>query len=84
MPNTRQTHPWVDTDIRCLTRRKQRAQKASRQAETSYLQKVVSEDQDKNPRRFWSYVKSRKQENESVSYLIDQEGFRQSESQKKA
>ena len=60
------------------------AQKASRQTEKTYLQKVVSEDLDKNPRRFWTYIKSRKQENEGVSSLIDQDGFLQSDSQKKA
>ena len=38
---------------------------------------------DKNPRRFWSYIKSRKQDNEGVSSLIDKDGFLQSDSQKK-
>ena len=37
------------------------AQKASRQTEKTYLQKVESEDLDKNPRRFWTYIKSRNQ-----------------------
>ena len=60
------------------------AQKASRQTKKTYLQKVVSEDLDKTPRRFWNYIKSRKQENEGVSSLIDQDGFLQSDSQKKA
>ena len=60
------------------------APKASRQTEKTYLQKVVSEDLDKNPRRFWNYIKSRKQENDGVSSLIDQDGFLQSDSQKKA
>ena len=41
-----------------------RAQNTSRQTEKTYLQKVVSEDLDKNPRRFWSYIKGRKQEKE--------------------
>ena len=61
-----------------------RAQNSSRQTERTYLQKVVSEDIDKNPRRFWSYIKSRKQENEGVSSLIDKDGFLQSDSQKKS
>ena len=61
-----------------------RAQNTSRQTERTYLQKVVSEDIDKNPRHFWSYIKSRKQENEGVSSLIDKDGFLQSDSQKKS
>ena len=61
-----------------------KAQTTSRQSERTYLQKVVSEDLDKNPRRFWSYIKSRKQENEGVSSLIDKDGFLQSDSQKKS
>ena len=60
-----------------------KAQTTSRQSERTYLRKVVSEDLDKNPRRFWSYIKSRKQENKGVSSLIDKDGFLQSDSQKK-
>ena len=60
------------------------AQKTSRQTERAYLQKVVSGDLDKNPRRFWSFIKIRKQENEGVSSLIDKDGFLQSDSQKKS
>ena len=61
-----------------------RAQTTSRQTERIYLQKVVSEDLDKNPRCFWSYIKRRKQENEGVSSLINKDGFLQSDSQKKS
>ena len=38
----------------------------------------------KNPTRFWSYTKGRKQENDGVSSLIDKDGFLQSDSQKKS
>ena len=37
------------------------AQKASRQTEKTYLQKVESDDLDKNPRRFWTSIKSKNQ-----------------------
>ena len=94
MSSTRQTHPWVDTKLRRLLRKKQRAhwrakkskkdkdwqrykrlqrstQQSSRMAEKSYMQDVVSEDMKTNPKRFFTYVKSRKQEAEGVSALMN-------------
>ena len=75
---TRKEKHWRYKDLQ------RRAQNTSRQTERTYLQKVVSEDIDKNPRRLWSYIKGRKQENDGVSSLIEKDGSLQSDSQKKS
>ena len=59
-------------------------QQSSRKAEKSYLHDVVSEDLKKNSKRFFTYVKSRKQEAEGVCPVINKDGFLQSDSSKKA
>ena len=85
LTSTRYTHPWVNTNLRRLMRRKQRAdrkakqtgqprdwvrfkrlqaevQRSTRKAHRSYMQDVVSADLKEKPKRFWSYIKSRRQE----------------------
>ena len=49
-----------------------------------HMQDVVSEDMKTNPKRFFTYVKSRKQEAEGVSPLMNKNGFLHSDSSKKA
>ncbi|KAL8599769.1 hypothetical protein ACOMHN_040479 [Nucella lapillus] len=46
-----------------------------RQASRKYLEDVVSEDYRTNSKRFWSYVKSKKQEADGVAPLKDKQGF---------
>ncbi|KAL8610129.1 hypothetical protein ACOMHN_024595 [Nucella lapillus] len=55
-----------------------------RQASRKYLEDVVSEDYRTNSKRFWSYVKSKKQEADGVAPLKDKQGFLRSNSQNKA
>ena len=50
-------------------------QKETRTAEKTYLHNVVSDDLKKNPKRFWTYIKSKKQESEGVSPLINSDAF---------
>ncbi|KAL8610270.1 hypothetical protein ACOMHN_062002 [Nucella lapillus] len=46
-----------------------------RQVSRKYLEDVVSEDYSTNSKRFWSYVKSKKQEADGVAPLKDKQGF---------
>ncbi|KAL8610950.1 hypothetical protein ACOMHN_042567 [Nucella lapillus] len=55
-----------------------------RQASRKYLEDVVSEDYRTNSKRFWSYVKSKKQEADGVAPLKDKQGFLRTNSQNKA
>ena len=48
------------------------------------MQEIVSGDFKQNPKRFYSYIKSKRQQSEGVSSLIDKNGFLQSESTKRA
>ena len=48
------------------------------------MEEVVSSDLKQNPKRFYSYIKSKRQESEGVSSLIDKNGFLQSDSTKRA
>ncbi|KAL8570711.1 hypothetical protein ACOMHN_039146 [Nucella lapillus] len=87
---SRHTNPWITTSIRRAIRRKQyrRIQAQTRyevrQASRKYLEDVVSEDYRTNSKRFWSYVKSKKQEADGVAPLKDKQGFLRSNSQNKA
>ena len=48
------------------------------------MEEVVSGDLKQNPKRFYSYIKSKRQESEGVSSLIDKNGFLQGDSTKRA
>lgn len=107
MSSTRQTHPWVNTKLRRLMRRKQRAhwrarktgkqkdwkryktlqketQSTTRSAEKNFLQDVISGNLKQDPKRFFTYVKSRKQDYVGVSSLLDGNGFLQSDTTARA
>ncbi|MEW8548082.1 MAG: reverse transcriptase family protein, partial [Candidatus Thiodiazotropha sp.] len=107
MSSSRHTHPWVNTQIRRATRRKQRAhkkakasrkkrdwdrfkslqsstQKEIRAAHKKYMEDVVSSDLKQNPKNFWSFIKSKRQDSTGVSPLIDKDGFLHSDGAKKA
>ena len=59
-------------------------QRETRTTEKIYMEEVVSGDLKQNPKRFYSYIKSKRQESEGVSSLIDKNGFLQSDSTKRA
>ena len=107
MTSTHQTHPWVNTNLRRLMGRKQRAhqkvkrsiqaqdwecykklqaevQRSTRKAHRGYMEEVVSQDLKENSKRFWSYVKSKRQEASGVSALLNEDGFLQSDTTVKA
>ena len=46
-------------------------QRETRTTEKIYMEEVVSGDLKQNPKRFYSYIKSKRQESEGVSSLID-------------
>ncbi|CAG2238216.1 unnamed protein product [Mytilus edulis] len=103
----RQSHPWMNTHLRRMSRQKQRAyskakltdspkdwkryknikaelQRESRRAHTKCMQDIVSEDLYKNPKRFWSYIKSRKQESSGITTLKNKDGYLHSDTPTKA
>ncbi|KAL3864909.1 hypothetical protein ACJMK2_006555, partial [Sinanodonta woodiana] len=102
----RNTHPWMNSEIRRKSRSKQRAynrakhskdrkeweqynslkadlQKSTRQAHRHYIQNIVDTDPTQKPKRFWSYVKRKRQESTGFSPLVDKNGFLHSDSQQK-
>ena len=50
-------------------------QRETRTSEKTYMEEVVSGDLKQNPKHFYSYIKSKRQESEGVSSLIDKNGF---------
>ena len=48
------------------------------------MEEVVSQDLKENSKRFWSYVKSKRQEASGVSALLNEDGFLQSDTMVKA
>ena len=101
------THPWMNSDLRRLSNKKQRAytkakrsgatkdwrrykslkaelQRESRRAHSAYMEDIVSEDLQKNPKRFWSYVKSRKQDSSQIVTLKSKDGYLHSDTASKA
>ena len=89
---TGHTHPWINTNIRRLIRRRDRAYhkaKASkkdrdwkryrtlktevkrniRTAHNQYISNIISPDSKQTPKRFWSFIKSKRQESSGVAPL---------------
>jgi len=104
---SRQNHPWMNTELRRLSRRKQRAyakakrtkrqkdqnrykklkaelQRQSRRAHTEFMKEIVSKELKDNPKRFWSYIKSRKQDASGITALKNKDGFLHSDTPTKA
>ena len=103
----RHTHPWMNTHLRRLSNKKQRAytkarkggrqkdwarynrlkaelQREMRTAHTTYMEQTVSEDLKNNPKQFWSYIKSRKQDSSQIVSLKSKDGFLHSDTETKA
>ena len=59
-------------------------QRETRTTEKTYMEEVMSSDLKQNPKCFYSYIKSKRQESEGVFSLIDKNGFLQSDSTKRA
>ena len=56
-------------------------QREMRRAHQAYIQDTVNQDLTANSKRFYSYVKSKKQETTGISPLLNQDGFLQSQHQ---
>ena len=106
LTQARKTHPWVNTEIRHLIKRKQRAhrkarrskkerdlarykrlqketRKEIRKAHRSHLEEITT-DLKTNPKRFWQYVKTTKQESCGVAPLKTKDGHIKSNDTAKA
>ena len=59
-------------------------QRSTRTAHRRYMADVVSNDLKENTKRFWSFIKSKRQESTGVAPLINKEGYLHSDSTKKA
>ena len=107
MTSTRRTHPWVNTTLRKLMRKKQRAhrlakrtrqardwnrykklqaeaQRSTRKAHKGYMEDIVSQVLNGNSKRFWSFIKSKRQEASGISAFMNEDGYLQSDSSVKA
>ena len=65
-------------------RQQAEVQKLTQTSEKKYMEEVVGRDLKKDPKQFYSYIKSKKQESKGVSSLINKHGFLQSKSTKRA
>ena len=63
---------------------KAETQREMRRAHQAYIQDTVNQDLTANSKRFYSYVKSKKQETTGISPLLNQDGFLHSRSTSKA
>jgi hypothetical protein len=63
---------------------KAEAQKAARKAYNNYIHDIISPDQTGNTKRFWSFIKAKKQENSGVAPLRGNDGMLHSASNNKA
>jgi len=48
---------------------KAQARGTSRQAYNNYVHDIISPEQTENPKRFWSFIKSKKQDNSGIAPL---------------
>ena len=107
LTRSRHTNPWMNTETRRLSRRKDRAfkkakrtnnlidiqrykhlktaaQRTTRKAYRNYVHDIISPEASQNPKKFWSFVKSRKQESSGVAPLRNNNGLIYSDPQTKA
>ena len=63
---------------------KTETQREMRRAHQAYIQDTVNQDLTSNSKRFYSYVKSKRQETTGISPLLNQDGFLHSRSTNKA
>ena len=103
----RYSQPWVNTDVKRMTRRKnksyrkarktgkskdkaryqhlkQEAKKTCQRAYDDYIRNMISPEATSNPKRFWSFIKSKKTDSSGVASLKDSQGIQHSDSSKKA
>jgi hypothetical protein len=59
---------------------KAQAQRTSRQAYNNNVHDIISPEQTENPKRFWSFIKSKKQDNSGVAPLRGNDGLIYSDS----
>ncbi|KAK3103021.1 hypothetical protein FSP39_015814 [Pinctada imbricata] len=71
-------------DHRSYQRLKTSCQKSIRQAHNNYMRDIISPDATQNPKKFWSFVKGKKQESSGVAPLRHEDGTLHSNSQTKA
>ena len=60
------------------------AQRSTRKAHKGYMEDIVSQDLKENSKRFWSFIKSKRQEASGVLALMKEDGYLQSDSSVKA
>ena len=63
---------------------KAQAQRTSRQAYGNYVHDIISPEQTETPKRFWSFIKSKKQDNSGAAPLRGNDGLIYSDSNNKA
>ncbi|XP_053381379.1 uncharacterized protein LOC128549116 [Mercenaria mercenaria] len=71
-------------DIQRYNRLKSTCQKSIRQAHDNYMRNIISPEAKQNPKKFWSFIKGKKQESSGVSRLRSSDGLIHSESNTKA
>ena len=107
LTRSRHTNPWMNTETRRLSRRKERAyrkashtknardirryrhlkaecQREIRLAHRNYVNNIISPEAKQNPKKFWSFVKSKKQEASGVAPLRNLDGLVHSDPETKA
>ena len=60
------------------------AQRSTRKAHKGYMEDIVSQDLKENSKRFWSFIKSKRQGAAGVLALMKEDGYLQSDSSVKA
>ena len=77
----RKTKNPIDLDR--YKRLRTQTQKDIRSAHKKYMEEVVSNDLQENPKVFWSYIKSKRQESTGVAPVKNKDGFIHSDSSSK-
>ncbi|KAK3101678.1 hypothetical protein FSP39_005405 [Pinctada imbricata] len=107
MTSTRYNQPWINREVKQLSRRKKRSFKRARETKSardrkhyqhlkkatrnackraydSYISNIVSPDSHSNPKKFWSFISSKKTESTGVAPLKSSDGLTYSDQATKA
>jgi len=108
MSTTRYNQPWINTEIKRLSRQKHRryikakgkpkaskeyrryigikrkCEQKCREAHSKFMSDLISPENDKNNKKFWSYIKSNRKDNTGVAPLQNENGILFTDSSSKA
>ena len=82
--NRAKNKPKTSKECQLYIRIKRESEKKCKTAYNKYMEDIITPENDRGNKRFWSYIKSQRKENSGVSALKDKNGTLQNDGKTKA